>query len=237
MALRRTLAQLVAKTRQNLDEVSPSFWTPDNVTAAINRAKDRVWTEVRKAQQDFFAVTRSSTDGTLTILGETYPASSFAIAPSVRDYTLPPDCVELREIECLTTGWEQVRFSKRTLADPQFRTALSRITPEQPGGFLYAVLGERTMRVVPLSDMALDLRLTYIAVVPDLVATTDLLEMPYALHGAVEEYATADCLMGDRAPESAAWEARGNSSIARFLGANERATTEPEYVIGYLEDY
>lgn len=238
MPLRRTLSQFIGKVRQNVDETGGGgFWTDANITAALNRAKDRCWTEVRKAAQDFFAITRSSTDGALTILGESYPASSFAIAPGVRDYVLPPDCAEIRAIECITSGQEHVRFRRQTLSDTRFRTALVDQTPQSPGGFLYAILGERTMRIAPLSDTALDVRLTYIAILPDLVAPSDPLEMPYALHGAVEEYATADCLMMDRAPESAAWEARGNSSIARFLGANERATTDPEYVSGYLEDF
>jgi hypothetical protein len=130
-----------------------------------------------------------------------------------------------------------VRFRQRTLSQPDFRDALAQVTPQQPGAFLYAPFGERSIRIAPLSDTVLDLRLTYIAIVPDLAAAGDLLEMPYALHGAVEEYATADCLMMDRDPLAASWEARGNSSIARFLGANERATTDPEFVAGYLDDF
>lgn len=236
MALRRSLTQLVEKIRQNVDEsASGGFWSAANVTNALNAAKDRVAEEVRKASQDYFVVTRSSTDGTLTILGEAYPASSFAIAANTRDYTLPPDFAEMREIEVITDGQEWVRFSWRDASDPQFRAALGIVPSQMPGGFLYTILGERTLRLAPLSNTALDLRLTYVAIVPDLVAGTDTLEMPYPLHRAVEEYATADLLMMDRAEESAAWEARGNSTVARFLGANARQSTDPQYVQGYLE--
>jgi hypothetical protein len=238
MALRRTLAQLTTRVRQHLDEVAAGgFWSAEHVTAAINAAKDRVYLEVRKASQDYFVVTRASTDGSLTILGETYAASSFAIAPGTRDYTLPPDLVELRAIECITADHEQTRWSWRDASDPQFRSALGNVTPTLPSGFLYTLIGERTLRIAPLSDTALDLRLTYVAVLPDLEATSDTLEMPYPLHRAVEEYAAADCLMADRAPESAAFEARGNATVARFLGAHQRQSTDPQFVTGYLEDF
>lgn len=235
MALRRSLALLRGKVRQNLDEASPGFWTEANIVDAINAAKDRVWQEVRKASQSYFVTVRSSTDGALTILGEAYAASSFAIAASTRDYTLPPDFAEMQAIECITAGQEHVRFQYRPLTDPQFRSLLAQTTAQQPSGFLYTIFGERTLRLAPLSDTALELRLTYVAIVPDLAVDADTLELPYPLARAVEEYATADCLMEDRAPEAAAWEARGNSTIARFLGSNDRATSEPQFATGYLE--
>jgi hypothetical protein len=180
-------------------------------------------------------LSRASTDGSLTILGEVYPAANFALAASTRDYTLPPDFVEMQAIEVITAGQEHVRFQYRPLTDPQFRASLAQTTAQAPAGFLYSLLGERTLRVTPLSDTALDLRITYVAIVADLVDGTDVLGLPYPMYRAVEEYATADCLMQDRAPEGAAWEARGNSTIARFLGSNDRGTTEPQFATGYLE--
>ena len=232
----RTLLQIRTKVRQNLDEAAPGFWTEANVTDAINAAKDRVWAEVRKAGLDYFVVTRSSTDGALTILGESYAAGSFAIAASTRDYLLPPDFAEMRAIECISSGHEHVRFTARPLSDPQFRGALALTQAMAPAGFLYTIVADRTLRVAPLCDQVLDLRLSYVALLPDLAANTDTTGLPYATDRAVEEYATADCLMADRAPEAAAWEARGNATVARFLGSTQRMTTEPEFAVGYLED-
>ena len=237
MAHRKTLTQLRAALRVNLDEPTSGFWTDANLNLLINRAKDRCYSEVRKAAQEYFIVTRSSTDGALTILGESYTASSFAIVASTRDYTLPPDFAEMVTIECITSGQEHQRFAFRPATDPQFRGVLAQTTAVTPAGFLYTILGERTLRIAPMSDTALDLRLTYIFVVADLSADADTLEMPYPLYMAVEEYAAGQALMMDRAPEAAAWEARGNSTVARFLGSNVRQSTEPEYVVGFLEDW
>jgi hypothetical protein len=237
MALRKTLSALRTAVRDNLDEASPGFYTNAALNSWINRAKDRCFSEVRKAAQDFFVTTRSSTDGSLTILGESYSASSFAIAASTRDYTLPPDFIEMVAIEVITTGQEHLRFTFRPTTDPQFRALLAQTTAEQPNGFLYTIFGERTMRIAPMTDTALDLRLSYVYVVPDLSSDSDTLDMPYPLYQAVEEYATAYALMSDRAPEAAAHEARGNSTVARFLATATRQSTEPVYVQGYLEDY
>ena len=65
----------------------------------------------------------------------------------------------------------------------------------------------------------------------------DTLEMPHPLYMAVEQYATAEALMKDHSPDAAAWEAKGNATIALFLGANERQGTDAEHVIGLFEDY
>lgn len=235
MARRRTLLQMRTKVRQNLDEIAPGFWTNANLNESINSGKDRCWSEIRKLEEDYFDVTRSSSDGSQTILGETYDCASFAIASGVRDYTLPPDYAEMKTIECITVGQEHLRFTYRLSTDPQFRAALARTTPEDPNGFLYTIIGDATWRIAPPSNTALAIRLTYVAIVADLEADSDTLALPWPMHRAVEEYATADALMGDRAPESAAFEARGNSSVARFLGSNKRASTDPQFAVGYME--
>jgi len=61
--------------------------------------------------------------------------------------------------------------------------------------------------------------------------------MPHPLYMAVEQYATAEGLMKDHSPDAAAWEAKGNATIALFLGANERQETDTPVVTSYLEDW
>lgn len=237
MALRKTRAELRTAVRDNLDETSSGFWTDDQLNRMLNRAKDRVWMEVRKVKDDFFDITRSSTDGALTILGEAYNASSFALAVGTRDYTLPPDVAEVALIEVITTSYEDVRFIKRALSHPDMRSALALREPTSPGLIYFALLGERTLRIAPMVDVALDIRLTYTAVVPDLASEGDTLEMPHPLYKAVEEYATASALKMDRDPNAAAWEATGNASLATFFGAHARQTQDPEFVTPYLGDW
>ena len=53
MAHRKALSDLRTAVRDNLDEASASFWSNAQLLRFINRAKDRVWVEVRKLKEDF----------------------------------------------------------------------------------------------------------------------------------------------------------------------------------------
>ena len=114
-------------------------------------------------------------------------------------------------------------------------TTSSRTAAQTPR--YYTLLGERTWRIAPLSDATLEWAITYVALVPDLTSNPSTLEMPHPLYMAVEQYATAEALMKDHSPDAAAWEAKGNATLALFLGANERQATDTAHVAGYLEDW
>ena len=235
MALRKTLGEMVTAIRTNLDEVAPSFWAAADIPQFVNRSKDRVAMEVRKARQDYFEVTRTSLDAVVVILGETYDPASFRLVAGTRDYTLPPDVMELVSNHCLTSGMEQGRrLAYRRHTDPDFRRAMAETTPQVPR--FYTLVGERTWRVAPTPDATYDVELTYVAVVPDLTVSASALEMPHPLYMAVEQYATAEALMKDHSPDAAAWEAKGNATIALFLGANERQETDTPVVHSLFED-
>jgi len=233
--LRKTRLELQSAIRTNWDEISPSFWPPGDPVQYINRAKDRCWLEVRKARQDYFELTRDSLDGIVSILDETYDCASFRLVEGVRDYTLPPDFADLISNRCVTTGFEWLRLAARRHTDYDFRRALEETSNQTPR--YYALLGERTWRVAPLPDTTYDFGLTYVYVVPDLTTNTSTLDMPHPLYMAVEQYATAEGLMKDHSPDAAAWEAKGNATIALFLGSNERQETDTPVVTSYLEDW
>ena len=226
---------MVTAIRTNWDEISPSFWPTGDPIQFVNRAKDRVTLEVRKADQGYFEVTRTSLDGVSSILGASYDCASFRLVSGTRDYTLPPDFQALLANQCVTSSYEGLRLAFRRHTSPDFRRALDETSVQTP--CYYTLTGERTWRVAPRPDAALDFELTYVHIVPDLVENADALEMPHPLYMAVEQYATAEGLMKDHSPDAAAWEAKGNATIALFLGANERQGTDTEYVHGFMEDY
>lgn len=235
MALRHTLLEMVTAVRVNLDETSPSFWGVGDVPQFINRSKDRVWNEVRRANQDYFVVTRDSLDSPSSILGETYDPASFRVVPGTRDYTLPPDFAEMISNRCVTSNFDWLRLAYRRHSDPDFRRALEETSAQTPR--YYSLIGERTWRIAPLADATYDFGLTYVFIVPDLTSNTSTLEMPHPLYMAVEQYATAEALMKDHSPDAAAWEAKGNATITLFLGANDRQDTDTPVVHGLFEDY
>src|SRR5689334_5789632 len=177
MAIKKNRSQLETAIRVNLDEVSPSFWGAGDISQYINRAKDRVAMEVRKVRADYLEMTRTSLDGALTILGDTYDAALLRSTPGVTDYTLPPDFQELVSIRCRTSGYEWLRLAYRRQAQPDFRAAQESTTTETPR--YYTILGERTLRIAPPPNAALDWELTYLAVVPDLTAPESTLDLPH----------------------------------------------------------
>ncbi|HZH39650.1 MAG TPA: hypothetical protein VFD85_01495 [Gemmatimonadales bacterium] len=233
-APRKTRAQLETAIRTNLDEISPSFWATQDIPQYINRAKDRVAMEVRKVKGDYLEVTRTSLDGAVTILGEAYDTANFRTVPGTTDYTLPPDFQEMVSIRCRTAGYEWLRLASRRQAQPDFQAAQETTAPQTPR--YYTLLGERTLRVEPLSDVTLDWELTYVAVVPDLTAPDSTLDLPHPLYMAVESYATGLALLKDHSQDAAAWEAAGNATMALFFGSTDRQSTDVEYVRAYLED-
>lgn len=236
MAHRRTLSDLRLAIRDNLDESTAAFWTNAQLNRYINRAKDRVWVEVRKLKADYFVANRASTDGTVTILGESYDTASFQIPVGATfTRTLPHDFAEMKRIEVITTDFEDVQFYHEDYTSPRFR-ALRAITDDlSPDAFLFDIVAERTLVYAPRSDTALDLRIWYVQATADLTTDTDTLEIPWPLYKAVEEYATAGALKMDRDPNAAVWEASGNATIANTIGGHARQTQDPEFVESYLE--
>lgn len=238
MSHRKSLSDMRTAIRDNLDESTASFWTNAQLLRFINRAKDRVWTEVRKLKDDYFLVQRASTDGSVTILGATYATSSFAIVAGTRNYTLPPDFSEMKLIEVTTANYETVRFLYRDLAHPEMRAAREITDQQTPDVFYFDIIGERTLAIAPLSNTALDLRLSYIPIIGDLSLDADELEMPYPLWMAVEAFATSSALKMDRDFTNAGiWEQTGRAIIAEVFGAHARQTQDAEYVQSYLGDY
>ena len=235
MAHHKSRSDLRTSVRFNVDETTASFWSDARLNNCLERAVDRVWTEVRKLDGDYFMTTRTSTDGSLTILGETYDAASFGItAGTTTSITLPPDFADMRLMETVTTGYENVRWHYRKLSDPDFRTL--RAIPDQvtPAYFIFTIVDERTLVYTPLSNTSLTTRITYTQVQPVLATDATELEMPHPLYMAVEQFATAHALAQDRNPDAAAWEAMGRSTIATVFGAHSRQRQDPEFVQDYL---
>ena len=163
MAHTKSLETIRTSVRDRLDESTASFWTNAQLNTYINQAKDRVWSRVRSLNDDMFLVERSSTDGSVTILGETYATSSFAIIVGTSttgwNYTLPPDFAEMRLIEVITSNYETVRFVHADLTSAGMRGAMEVTDNQTPDMFYFDIVGERTMRIAPKSSTALDLRI------------------------------------------------------------------------------
>lgn len=238
MAHRKTRSDLRTSVRYNLDESSASFWTDARLNDCLNRAIDRVWTEVRGLRADYFMTTRTSADGTTTILSESYDCASFQIvAGTTTSVTLPHDFSEMKLVETVQSGYEFVRWYHLDLAHPDFR-ALRRITDQiTPSEFVYDIIDERTMIYAPKSDTTLDISITYTQAMPVLETDATELEMPHPFYEAVIDYATAIAMLQDRDPNAGVWEQYGRTIIAKTVGAHSRQIQDPEFVQDFLGDF
>jgi len=235
-APRKTVAQLLAACRVNLNEITASFWQDSDIIGFLDQAQHMCWMEVKKLKgDDYFDIERSSTDGAVTILGEAYTCSSFALAASTTNYTLPPDVAEIKLIECITSGYEQVTFTFRDRRTPEFRALRSIVDAQDPTAFLCDQMGESTLVIAPKPNRALDIRLSYMPILPTLALVTDTLEMPHPLWLAVLDIATKRAQMVDSNSNFLMWERDAQATIQRFISSNARQTSDPSYVASAFE--
>lgn len=232
-APQKTVTSILAAVRDNIDEATAVFWSDAKLIRNIDRAKDYVWAEVRKLKRGYFEVTRTSADGSVTILGDSYATSNLAIAAGTGTYTLPPDFTEMVEFRATTAGYEHIPFIYKAPTDPLWQ-AMKRHdgtgTTSSPSGFFYTIRGERTMVITPLSDTALATSITYVRILPELTTGSDTLEAPHPLHICVEEVATWRAQLQDRDPSAGAWSQVAQASVQRFFGSHARQSTDYEAV-------
>jgi len=242
---RRPLSELRLAVRDNLDEATAAFWSDAQLNRFLSRSAHTIWAEVRKVKADYFLINRASTDGSVNIFGEAYATNLFQIIPGTREYTLPPDLVELKRIDTITSNYEYIQWFYRDLAHPDMRYLRTVTDNQTPSGFLFDIIGERTLAIEPKSDTTLDIRIWYVpttvinssagASQMDFSADTDQLIMPHPLYMAVEELATWRAQYMDRDPGSDRWQDMANKTVARWMGAHRRQTQDPEIVMGVFE--
>lgn len=232
------LSTLRTMVRNQLDELSPSFWSESQLTEYINRGFVRAWNRLKGLNEQYCAVTRTSQDGPITVQGETYNTSSFQIVAGTSDYALPPDFASMSAVECITSGYEDLTITYRDLNHPDFRAARSYVGNTSPvDELLYTIIGEPgSMRIAPKTDVSLDLRITYVATLADLSADTDRLTLPKPAHLAVIDYATSYALRQDRSPDAGTYESSGDKIIAEEFGTDSRQTQDVQTARGYMEE-
>lgn len=227
------------RVRDQLDEASASFWTDLQINRYLNRAKDRVWTRLRALNEYYCTITRTSNDGAFTIQGESYNTSSFRIVAGTSDYALPPDFDQMSAIECITSGFEDLSFTRLDINDPEFRAIRSLVDNQSPVDELfYDIIQEpAVLRIAPKSDTTLDLRITYVQTLADLSADTDRLTLPNPLYIAVCDYATSFALRQDRSPDAGTYEASGDKIIAEKFGSDMRQSQDLNVARSYLSGW
>jgi len=254
---RPLLSDLRTSVRDNLDEAVAAYWTDARLNRCLTRAADVVLQEIRKVRDDYFTLSRAATDTSpVTIYGESYDLTQLKL-DTTGSFYLPPDCLELREVEVITAGYENTSID---LSEP-ISSTLTRSSrgwsnvPAVPttGGFLLTMLGNAQgsstagAQVVytPTSSTTLNLRLFYVSSIVILTTAnapirafttdTDQLVLPHPLYMAVEEVASWRAQFQDHDPMAGAWDSAARGSVARFIGASARQSQDTVVVQGLFE--
>lgn len=198
---------------------------------AGQRAFWRVLTS-RKQFNNWFVVFSQST----TPAGTDYFAP---LANGTREYNLPPNFHHLRAIECLTSGYEYLRFTRGNLETHDFREGRALGSGSPFGGeALYDIIGVNPGRFVLAQHppVALDARLMYCRVATAFTALGDALtDFPGEAPELIAQWCATKFLLGADFSKWQGFERQWQNDIDQFVFAESRDDTGPSLVEGFLE--
>ena len=140
----------------------PSFTQVQLLTYA-NRGKDEIERALRQSQQDYQLLMVQSDDVAFRWAGITYNPTSFRLLTTTKRYLLPPDCLELKRIRALTSGYEDVEFIHLDMAHQDFKDFENLGTNAPTSPILWDVVGENNLYLANVPATTLDIEIGYIA--------------------------------------------------------------------------
>lgn len=205
----------------------------------LNEGKNEIWMVLKELKQDYFAAFTQNTDPTM--------GNYFApLNPNTRDYVdaLPPDFHEMRFIEVTDLGYEDMRFSYRSISHPDFmeqrraatNTPSQGISSTSIAMFYYDIIGKRTFMMASYPPIALHLTLWYIRIIPDFGENDALDEILYPYSQKLALFATKRATLANQDEQLfAAWKDEWKESIGRIAtSASPRQTADPVFVQDFL---
>jgi hypothetical protein len=207
---------------------------PEKLLQWLNEGKDEVWAILKANLDDFFLETTQSSDNTA--------ANYFApLQPGTRDYFLPSNFREIRNIECVTPGYELADFTYRKISDPEWREArksanAAGAAEPNASDFLYTLLGTTGFRLAEYPPTQLDLRIDYVKWIPDFEADGTQIEAilaPFVKELANYAVKKAHLSLQDDG-SFATWSQDWRASILRIAQATPRNQSDPVFVQDFV---
>ena len=133
--------------------------------AWANEGNRKLEWKLRALGANYFQKRMLSTSATAVFFeGISYtPSTSLPIAVSVNRLTLPPDFLEMKYINGITSGYESISMTYLDHTDPAFQMLLKDTTDRGRGAEMYwDIIGNRTLLWVPRIGTALDIEIGYI---------------------------------------------------------------------------
>jgi len=229
------LSALITDARKHLNETAAAYWSDAELTAIANKGMKDLWRQINDLYENYF-VTVDDTNVTL--------AASTATLTGV-----PTDVFRVVTIEPRIVGSTNpnpgVIFKPRSYTHPDFQKAraMGDVTPTgtvifydlmNPG----APVGAPSIRVAPTISSAINLRLVYNQVIPD-VTTAQSNPIPGESDNAIVAWIVAYARAkerDDRAPD-AEWLAIYATEKTNLTSQlTPRSIQEPQVVEGMFED-
>lgn len=214
--------------------------TSDQILSFLNEGKDEVWGILKQQQQNLFVVESQSTDSTK-------PYYFPALSTTVREYALPFDTRDILFIEVLApTGFEFVKFTRRSILHPDFRdarrgsTAFNAQGATTPlngvGEYFYDIAGKNTMVLAQYPEIALTLIIWFVRTIPDITvgATAPIDEIIYPFHKKIADYAVMGIMMRESPDAFGVWKSQWKDDVVGMTQSVTRNSADPIYVADFL---
>lgn len=197
----------------------------------LNEGKNEVWMILKSLRADWFIKSSQNQDSTQNdFFGP--------MAMNTREYTLPVDFQEMKFIEVLDVGFEDVAFVYRDMASAQWKE-LRRSSTNQPSGtqanleYHYDIVGKRTLILAENPEANFqNVKLWYVRIIPDFGANDTIDEIIYPYVSKIAIYAAKTMMLPlQDEPMYDAWLKEWKEAVMRIAGsADPRQISDTVYV-------
>lgn len=227
-------AQILADVQARMAGRANAF-TPSQYQSAINEGLAELWKALVATTDDFFL------QFTTTTAGQTNTFA--ALSTTVREYTLPGDCLRPRFIEVLApAGYERVQFLYRKIHHPEFITQRNNSTAVGPSSstaaideftsvYYYTIAGKNTLVLARYPEQPFTLKVWYVRALPILVSGGTLDETVAPFANEITTFATKrlQSIGGDPGAFAVWSEAWRGGIVGTVQAAGPRSETNAQY--------
>lgn len=216
----------------------------DGLLSFLNEAKDEVWAVLKNLHTEYFETSTQNTTPSATNFfplasdGSSLPNNT--LQPTVRQYKLPGDLREIKFIEVISKGYEQVVFTYRGIDSDDFRTARrssnvdSTLTPSIE--YFYTISGKDQFVMAQYPEYPFQITLWYVRSLIDFTATDTIDEILFPYSKKMMDYAVKKAMLSLQDPgQFDRWTMQWKEDLKMIeTSASPRNQADAEYVQDFL---
>lgn len=214
-------SELRLLVREYLNEPTEAFWTDANLNGYINIACPIIHNRIKNVSRYHFTT-----------------RATFPTAAGTGYYQLPADCKDVKMITRIDTGGKEIPLMLAQWPDPTVWTPDRMLDPNNgssdEGPAVYWIVGQ-SLRLLPVPQSVVTLRLYYEARITSLAADADIPSFDADYHDMAAKWAAIEAAVKDNKDLSALkdlFKARGEDLIQDVL---HRIPAPEQVVESYME--